>query len=105
MRALLEKISQSLSAKKCRTFLVSQTRPRALGMSDPVAVAWISRHCFRCHSVHCCFPLCCCPRYCCPRCCCPRCCCPRCCCLGCNFLVGGGGGGGGGGGVGGVGGG
>ena len=28
-----------------------KTRPRALGMSDPVAVAWISRHCFRCHSV------------------------------------------------------
>ena len=28
-----------------------KTRPRALGMSDPVAVAWISRHCFRCQSI------------------------------------------------------
>ena len=26
----------------------SQTRPRALGMSDPVAVAWTCRRCFRC---------------------------------------------------------
>ena len=48
------------------------TRPRALGMSDPVAVDWTSCRCLCCHSVH----------YCCPFC-----CCPRCCCLGCNFLV------------------